>query len=89
VEFLPEYQQLLPNALSLYMRLPPSHINRSQSDFIAELEVGITYSDNVAVSAPQCAARLYRSIRALSIHGCFDLCFAGNTGSRRSCQPWH
>ncbi len=67
VEFLPEYQQLLPNALSLYMRLPPSHINKSQSDFIVELEVGITYSDNVAVSTAQCAVRLYRCIRALSM----------------------
>ncbi len=42
VGFLPEYRHLLPNALSLYMRLPPSHINRSQSDFIVDVEVDST-----------------------------------------------
>ncbi len=41
VDFLPEYRHLLPNALSLYVRLPPTHINRSQSDFIVDVQVGI------------------------------------------------
>ncbi len=45
------------------MPLPPSHTNKS--DFVADVEVGITYSDTVRVSAAQWGCSLEFAVSEL------------------------